>query len=182
MVLAFGRKLEPGLLPTATFAQTFWFGSFSHRNFDSKTFFCHSRHWSFYQFGDKLCPPWMRPCGRALEHHCGARKQQNHILAKLSKCLKQPTGFTLHTILTKKHIWDAKKWPFKWCYFFVGNVGLKCTYITSNFRQNGSSDQPFSITFSKNENGIYVQKGTFLDNFERLFEKFQSAAKLKPFF
>ncbi len=42
--------------------------------------------------------------------------------------------------------------------FFVGNVGAKCTYITSTIRQNGSSDQPFPITFSKNENDIYVQK------------------------
>ncbi len=55
--------------------------------------------------------------------------------------------------------------------FFVGNVGAKCTYITSNYRQNGSSDQPFPITFSKNENGIYVLKLAFLANLERIFEK-----------
>ncbi len=61
---------------------------------------------------------------------------------------------------------------------FSGNVGAKCTYITSNFKQNGSSDQPFLITFSKNENGIYVKKVVFLATFESIFEKFQSAAKL----
>ncbi len=61
---------------------------------------------------------------------------------------------------------------------FSGNVGAKCTYTTSNFKQTGSSDQPFPTTFSKNENGIYVQKVAFLANFERIFEKFQSAAKL----
>ncbi len=66
--------------------------------------------------------------------------------------------------------------------FFVGNVGAKCTYITSNLRQNWSSDQPFLITFSKNEDDIYVQKVAFLDNFKRVFEKFLSVAKLKPFF
>ncbi len=66
--------------------------------------------------------------------------------------------------------------------FYGGNVGLKSAFITSNLRQNGSSDPPFPATFSKNENGIYVQKGAFLDNFESIFEKFKSVAKLKPFF
>ncbi len=61
---------------------------------------------------------------------------------------------------------------------FSGNVGAKCTYITSNFMQTGSSDQPFLITFSKNEKGINVKKVAFLAIFERIFEKLQSAAKL----
>ncbi len=67
-----------------------------------------------------------------------------------------------------------QKFPFMCCYFMVEILASKCTYITSNFRQNGSSDQPFTITFSKNENGIYFQREAFLDNFERIFEKLQS--------
>ncbi len=62
--------------------------------------------------------------------------------------------------------------------FLVGNVGAQCTYITSHVRHNGSSDQPFPITLSKNENDIYVQKVAFVANFERIFEKFHSVAKL----
>ncbi len=34
----------------------------------------------------------------------------------------------------------------------------------------------------KKDNYIYVQKVVFLDNFERIFEKFQSVAKLWPEF
>ncbi len=61
---------------------------------------------------------------------------------------------------------------------FSGTGGAKCTYITSSSKQTGSSDQPIPITFSKNENGIYVKKKAYLANFERIFEKFQSAAML----
>ncbi len=32
------------------------------------------------------------------------------------------------------------------------------------------------------KNYVYVQKAVFLDNFERIFEKFQSVAKLWPEF
>ncbi len=46
------------------------------------------------------------------------------------------------------------------------------------FGQNGPSDQPFPITFSKNNNGIYAQKAAFLENFEKIFEKVQTVAKL----
>ncbi len=66
--------------------------------------------------------------------------------------------------------------------FYGGNIGARCIYSTSNFEQNGPSDQPFPITFSKKENIICVQKVAILANLERFFEKFQSVAKLKPFF
>ncbi len=134
------------------------------------TVFCHSCHWSFYQFGEKICPPWIRPCVRAFDHHGDARKQGNHILAKLCRRINQPTGFILHLKLTQKYCWDAKKITFQVVLFLVGNVGAPCTYKTSNYRPNGSSDQPFPITLSKNENDIYVQKVAFLANL-KLFLK-----------
>ncbi len=64
----------------------------------------------------------------------------------------------------------------------MDTLTLKCACLTSNFGQNGPTDQPFRITISKLENYIYVQKGAFLDNVERVFEKIQSVAKLWPFF
>ncbi len=73
-----------------------------------------------------------------------------------------------------------KKFPFVWCFFFVKILALNYTYLSPNFWQNGSSDQPFPIIFSKKENYVYVQKVVFLDNFERIIEKFQSVAKLWP--
>ncbi len=51
-------------------------------------------------------------------------------------------------------------------------------YRVEMLAQNGSSDQPFPIIFSKNKNDMYVQKVAFLANFEKIFEKFQSVAKL----
>ncbi len=65
---------------------------------------------------------------------------------------------------------------------FVKILALNYTYLSPNVWQNGSSDQPFPIIFSKKENNIYVQKVVFLDNFERIIEKFQSDAKLWPEF
>ncbi len=88
----------------------------------------------------------MRPCVRAFEHDGDARQQQSHILEELCQALRQPTGFMFHPLLTKKYCWEAKKISVH----FGGNVGSKCTYITSNFRQNGPSDQPFKNAFSKN--------------------------------
>ncbi len=75
-----------------------------------------------------------------------------------------------------------RKFPFLWCFLFVKILALNYTYLSPNFWQNGSSDQPFQIIFSKKENYIYVQKVVFLDNFERIIEKFQSVAKLWPEF
>ncbi len=62
--------------------------------------------------------------------------------------------------------------------YFVENVGAKCTCITLYCRQNGSLDQPFPNTFSKNESDVYVQKAAFLSKFEHFVEKFQSVANL----
>ncbi len=61
---------------------------------------------------------------------------------------------------------------------------LNYTYLSPNVWQNGPLDQPFPIIFSKKEIYIYiyVQKVVFLDNFEKIIEKFQSVAKLWPEF
>ncbi len=64
-----------------------------------------------------------------------------------------------------------RKFPFMWCFWFVKILALNYIYLSPNFWQNGSSDQPFPIIFSKKENYIYVQKVVFLDNFERIIKK-----------
>ncbi len=69
-----------------------------------------------------------------------------------------------------------------WCFLVVDILVLNYTYLSPNFWQNRSSDQPLPIIFSKKENYVYVQKLVFLDNLERIFEKFQSVAKLWPAF
>ncbi len=104
--------------------------------------------------------------------------KRSHILAKLCRRINQPTGFVLHLMFTQKILLRFKKITFQVVLFLVGNVGAKCPHITSHFRHNESSDQPFPITFSKNGKDIYIQKVVFLANFERIFEKFQSVAKL----
>ncbi len=71
-----------------------------------------------------------------------------------------------------------RKFPFMWCFLFVKILALNYTYLSPNFCQNGSSDQPFPTIFSKKENYIYVQKVVFLDNLEGIIEKFQFFAKL----
>ncbi len=48
---------------------------------------------------------------------------------------------------TKNVIKMPRKFYLMWCLLFVKMLALKCTYLTSNLRQNESSDQPFSITF-----------------------------------
>ncbi len=80
-------------------------------------------------------------------------------------------------MLTQKYCCGAKYIAFHVVLFVDGNVGAKYIYITSNPRQNRTSDQAFPITFSRNKNGIYVQKVVFPADFERIFEKFQSAAE-----
>ncbi len=74
-----------------------------HQNPDSKTLFWHSRHWSFYQFGENICPPWIRLGVRALEHHGGARKQRNHILAKFCQCINKKIFLACGAILWWKY-------------------------------------------------------------------------------
>ncbi len=98
--------------------------------------------------------------------HRGARKQRSHISARLYQRLKQLTGFMFHAILTQKVLLKCQG---NCLSCGAGYIGENCTYITSNFRQNGSSDQPFPIIFSKNENDIYVQKVVFAQTLEGFF-------------
>ncbi len=51
-------------------------------------------------------------------------------------------------MLTQKYYCNAKKITFHVVLIFSGSVGAKCTYIASNFKQTGSSGQPFPITLS----------------------------------
>ncbi len=69
-----------------------------------------------------------------------------------------------------------RKLPFKWCYFWLEMLAQNVHISPQPLGKMGH--QPFPITFSKNENDIYVQKVTFLYDFEKIFEKFQSVAKL----
>ncbi len=57
-----------------------------------------------------------------------------------------------------RYYWNAKKIAFHVVLLFSGNVGAKCIYITSKITSY--------ITFSKNENGIYVQRVAVHANFE----------------
>ncbi len=42
-----------------------------------------------------------------------------------------------------------RKFPFTWCFLFVKILALNYTNLCPNVWQNGSSDQPFPIIFSK---------------------------------
>ncbi len=70
-----------------------------------------------------------------------------------------------------------RKFTFMWCYFFLEILALDCTYL---WEKMGHQISHYQSHLQKN--GIYVQKIAFLDIFERIFEKFQAIAKLRPEF
>ncbi len=77
-------------------------------------------------------------CPQAAHPHFG--KIVPTLIAALRLCLSFYND-------TKNVIKMPRKFYLMWCLLFVKMLALKCTYLTSNLRQNQSSDQPFSITF-----------------------------------
>ncbi len=75
-----------------------------------------------------------------------------------------------------------RKFPFTWCFLFVKKVGAKIYISQPKLWAKWVIGSAISDIISKKENYVYVQKVVFLDNFERIFEKIQSVAKLWPEF
>ncbi len=70
-----------------------------------------------------------------------------------------------------------RKFSFMWCFSFVKIWALKYIYLRPTRLAKWVVVSAISDHIFKKENYIYVQKVVFLDNFERIFEKFQSVAK-----
>ncbi len=54
-----------------------------------------------------------------------------------------------------------RKFPFMWCFLFVKILTINYTYLSPNVWQNGSSDQPFLIIFSKKETMYMFRRWCF---------------------
>ncbi len=104
--------------------------------------------------------------------------QLNRLIHTLKLVSKVDAFVLLHNSFTVLRMAEMPgKFPFMWYYLVLEPLVFNCTYLTSNCRENKSSDQPFPITFQKKKTGFMIRRWLFsitLKEFLKNFNLLQS--------